>query len=457
MKKSARIYSGASPDTVIRDIMPLVDFQDEGISLDTLKRLIQERLVPHLMNYDHPAFLSMFNFFPETAARIGAEIALAYNQGVTNWQVSPGGAVLEEECCRSLCRLFELGSQADATFMYSGTYANQEAVYLALHRKAEEEGFDLNQTGLAGFKDGKQPCILTSQDAHFFFFQAARILGLGEDSLVFVNVDADRKLDPAHFKETIIQKKTEKNIIAAVVTAGTTSTGSIDPIASAADICGEHHIWLHVDGAYGLAYALIPELKPKYAGLDRADSVSWDPHKQFGVPIPSSILFTKNRKDLHRLAVYGEYFNRRNDPCPNPGLKSPPSTRPLSALPLTATLRHLGLKKTIKRLRAPLAAVKEAYAKLQEEPDIETGHIPDTGILCFRILIKGASLEKANRLQESVYKKIMGQGHRTISITKLEDKVFLRLAALNPHVTSSDLRETIELSRSLAKDEIHAG
>ncbi len=457
MKKSARIYSGAGPDTVKRDILPLVDFQEEGISLDTLKRLIQERLVPHLMNYDHPAFLSMFNFFPETAARLGAEIALAYNQGVTNWQVSPGGAVLEEECCRALCRLFELGPQSDATFMYSGTYANQEAVYLALHRKAEEQGVNLNKTGLAGFKDGKQLCILTSHDAHFSVRQAVRILGLGEESLVFVNVDANRKLDSAHFKETITQMKAEKNIVAAVVTAGTTSAGSIDPIASAADICRDHHIWLHVDGAYGLAYALIPELKPRYAGLSRADSVSWDPHKQFGVPIPSSILFTKKREDLHRLAVYGEYFNRRNDPCPNPGLKSPPSTRPLSALPLAATLRHLGLKKIIKRLRAPLAAIKETYAKLQEETDIETGHIPDTGILCFRILMNGASLEKANQLQETVYKKIMEQGQRTISITKLEDKVYLRLAALNPHVTSSDLLETIELSRSLAKDEIHAG
>ncbi len=451
------IYSGAAPEKVERDLKPLVDFQEEGISLDTLKRIIQERLVPHLMNYAHPAFLSMFNFFPETAARLGAETALAYNQGVTNWQVSPGGAVLEELCCRALCRLFSLDPQADATFMYSGTYANQEALYLALHCSAEKQGFDLNRKGVNGFKAVNKLRILASRDAHFSVKQAARILGLGEDSLVYVNVDKNRRLDIAHFKKTVAQLKTGHNIIAAVLTAGTTSTGSVDPMAPAAAVCRDNSIWLHVDGAYGLAYGLIPELKPLYAGLMEADSITWDPHKQFGVPIPSSILFAKNGEDLKRLAVYGEYFNRRNDPRPNPGLKSPPSTRPMSALPLAAALRCLGVKKVTERLKTPLAAIKELYLKLQDIPDIESGHRPDTGILCFRVLPGEVPLEKANRIQENVYEKIMEGVHRTVSITKLGEKVFLRLVALSPDVTCGDLWETVDMARSLADDEFHAG
>ncbi len=455
-KKRTPIYSGASPKKVKHDLLPLVDFQPEGISLDALTRLIRERLIPHLMNYDHPAFLSMFNYFPEKAARLAAETALAYNQGVTNWQVSPGGAMLEELCCRALCRLYGLVPGADATFMYSGTYANQEAVYLALHRKAEELGFNLNQKGLSGFRKAHKLRILTSRDAHFSLKQAARILGLGEDSLLFLDVHTNRRLDVSHLKDTITRLKSEYNIFAAIVTAGTTSTGSVDPIAAAADICRENQIWLHVDGAYGLAYALIPELKPLYAGLDRADSVSWDPHKQFGVPIPNSLLFTKNGNDLRRLAVYGEYFNRRNDSHPNPGLKSPPSTRPLSALPLAATLRHLGLNSIIDRLRTPLAAVNEVYVKLLDCPDIEPGPKPDTGILCFRVLPKEPSLHNTDRLQENIFNRIMAAGHRTISITRLGKKVYLRMAVLNPEVTGDDLWETVELARVQANDHTHA-
>lgn len=452
-----RIYSGASPEEVERDLQPLLDFQEEGVSLNTLTRLIKQRLVPHLMNYDHPAFLSMFNFFPEAAARLGAETALAYNQGVTNWQVSPGGAVLEELCCRALCRLFHLTPQADATFMYSGTYANQHALYLALHRHAEKQGFDLNKEGLNGFKAADKLRILASRDAHFSVKQAVRILGLGENSLVLIDADHNRRMDMAHFEKTAGRLKSGHDIVAAVVTAGTTSTGSVDPIAPAAAVCRDHQMWLHVDGAYGLAYGLIPELKSLYRGLAEADSITWDPHKQFGVPIPSSVLFAQNGEDLKRLAAFGDYFNRRNDLRPNPGLKSPPSTRPLSALPLAATLRHLGMKKTIERLRAPLAAIKELYVKIQDIPDIECGHHPDTGILCFRMLPEKVSLEKANRIQETVYEKIMAEGRRTVSITKLEGKAFLRLVAVHPGVTWKNLWETVELARILAEKEIHAG
>lgn len=135
--ESFQIYSGASPDQVAKDLKFLVDFQDKGLSLDKLKKQIENKLVPHLMNYDRPEFQSLFNAFPEEGARFGAQIALDYNQDVTNWQVSPGGAMLEELCCQTLCRLFNLAPTSDATFMYCGTYANQQALYMALHSKAE--------------------------------------------------------------------------------------------------------------------------------------------------------------------------------------------------------------------------------------------------------------------------------------------------------------------------------
>ena len=191
MKKQSKspIYSGASPEKVAADLEPLVDFQEEGISLKTLSQLIEERLLPHLMRYDRPEFQSMFNYFPEEGAEFGAKIALLYNQGVTNWQVSPGGAMLEELCGQALCRLFGLFPGSDATFMYSGTYANQEALYLALHWKAEKQGFDFTKKGLKGFPDPARLAIITSRDAHFSLKHAVRILGLGEESLITLDVD----------------------------------------------------------------------------------------------------------------------------------------------------------------------------------------------------------------------------------------------------------------------------
>ncbi len=232
-----------------------------------------------------------------------------------------------------------------------------------------------------------------------------------------------------------------------VATAGTTSTGSVDPILSMAEICQDLDAWLHVDGAYGLAYSLIPDLKSLFSGIELADSVSWDPHKQFGVPIPSSLLFVKRKEDFNRMAIYSEYFNRKDDLRPNPGLKSPPSTRPFMALPLVISLRHLGMKKVIKRLKAPITAIRELAKKLKNEADVGIVHKPDTGILCFRLVPESFPEEKLNKLQEDIYERIMSGGERTISITKLDEKTVLRLVAISPSVTSKALKETISEAR----------
>ena len=447
-----QICSKASPEEIINDLNLFVDFQDEGLSLETLNEMIEKRLVPHLMRYDQPGFQSMFNTFPEEGAKFGSEIALTYNQGVTNWQVSPGGVMLEELCCKALCQLFGFSTESDATFMASGTYGNQEALYLALHKQAEKEGFNLAEKGMKGFKDPSRLVVLISSDAHFSVKHAVRMLGLGEESLRFLQVDKNRRIDVNLMKETIKELQDSKDIFCVFITAGTTSTGSVDPALPIAKICQEIGAWLHVDGAYGFAYSLVPEWKHLFSGAELADSLCWNPHKQLGIPIPNSLLFVRRWEDFGRMTIYSDYFNRREDPEPNPGLKSPPSTRPFSALPLVTSLRHQGLSKVIERLRAPLVAIKKFYENLKKESDIELCHQPDTGILCFRIIPKGFPEKELDNLQRHVYDRIMEERERTISLTKLDDKVVLRVVAISPVVTTKALMETISRVRALAKE-----
>lgn len=446
------IWSGAPPKEIAADLESLVDFQDEGLSLETLNKMIEERLVPHLMRYDQPGFQSMFNAFPEEGAEFGARIALTYNQGVTNWQVSPGGVMLEELCCRALCQLFGFSSNSDATFMYSGTYANQEALYLALHKKAEKEGFDLAKKGLRGFDDPSRLLVLTSCDAHFSLKHAVRMLGLGEQSLRTLAVDKNRRIDVPLMKETLDELQGSKDIFCVFATAGTTSTGSVDPVLPIAKICKELDAWLHVDGAYGLAYSLVPEWKPLFSGIEFADSVCWNPHKQLGIPIPNSLLFVRRWEDFGRMTLYSDYFNREEDTEPNPGLKSPPSTRPFSALALVTSLRYQGMTKVIRRLRAPLVAIKTLADALKSASDIELCHQPDTGILCFRITPEWVPENKLDQLQRHIYDRIMAERERTISLTKLDTKTVLRLVAISPAVTSEALMETISDVRLLASE-----
>ncbi|MCB9147467.1 MAG: aspartate aminotransferase family protein [Caldilineaceae bacterium] len=452
-----QLTSGATPREVADALKPLVDFAAPPLSLPQLQQLLDERLTPHLMRYDQPTFHSMFNAFPSAAAQVGAQLALSWNQGVTNWQVSPGGAMLEELCCAALCRLFQLGPDADATFMYSGTYANQQALYLALHRHAERRGFDLAQQGLAGFAQhgkGARPVVLASQDAHFSMRHAVRMLGLGEESLLLLPLDAERRIDVAVARTILAELAPQRELLCLVATAGTTVTGAVDPIAPLAELCAAHGGWLHVDGAYGYAYKLAPQWAHLFAGDDLADSITWDPHKQLGAPIPSSLLFVRNWRDFNRMAIHSGYFNRTQAsaddvemPAPNPGLKSPPTTRPLAALPLVTILRGLGLDGVVTELRAHLQAIHNLAQRLAHEPYIELCHRPATGILCFRVTPPNHSPSQLDAVQRQIYEYIMASGRRTISLAQLDARTVLRLVVVSAAVTLDELMETVRIAR----------
>jgi L-2,4-diaminobutyrate decarboxylase len=451
MTDNTRLYSGASLAQITADLRPLVEFQANGLPPAQLEQMLHEKLLPHLIRYDRPTFQSMFNTIPGPEAKLGATLALEYNQGVTNWQVSPGGALLEELTGQALCRLFGLNAQADATFLYSGTYANHQALYLALHRYAEQQGFDLAVKGIAGFRDPSRLVVLASEDAHFSIRHAVRMLGLGEDNLIWLPVNEVRRVDAYRARHIITDLTPTHDVVAVVATAGTTPTGAVDPITPLADLCRQHQAWLHVDGAYGYAYKLVPEWSRLFSGDERADSISWDPHKQLGVPIPSSVLFVKNRDDFKRMALFSSYFNQADDPFPNPGLKSPPSTRPFSALPLVTLLRGQGLVKLVRNLHAPLAAIKELAEVLSKRPGVRLCHPPDTGILCFQIVPPGFPPDQLNQLQQRLYHAVLAEGERAVSITRLGEETVLRVVAVSPQVTVHHLRQTVTALQKMAQ------
>ena len=453
MAKQKSLYSGADPATVAADLAPLVDFTEQGVAPHALRQLVEERLLPHLMQYGQPEFQSMFNAFPSAEAQYGAEVALQYNQGVTNWQVSPGGAVLEELTGRSLCRLFDLAETADATFMYSGTYANQEAVYLALHRHAERQGFDLGEQGLTGFADPARLAILVSADAHFSLRHAARMLGLGERALVPLPIDRSRRIDVRAARKLVAEIRAEREIFCLVATTGTTSTGSIDPVRPLAELAATLGAWFHLDGAYGYAYKLVPECEPLFSGDEQADSITWDPHKQLSVPIPNSVLFVRDWRDFGRMSLHSGYFNRREDAEPNPGLKSPPTTRPLAALPLVTALRGMGLRGVRAELRAHVVAIQKLAANLAIQPDVRLCHQPDTGIVCFQMVPEGLPPEQRSALQRRLYERVMASGQRSISTTTLDGETVLRLLSVSSQVTTADLLATIAFLRQLLAEE----
>ncbi len=439
-----RIYSGASPEQVALDLAPLVRFQNEGVPLDELQKLVDSSLVPHLGRYELPSFHFLFNSSPEPGAELGAHIAISHNQGVTNWQVSPGGAVLEEICCKELCKLFGLAPASDATVMYCGTYANQQALYMALHRHAERRGFCLAEAGVSGFEDPSRLAVICSADAHFSLKHAVRMLGLGNSCLVSIENDDNCRMEESRLRSTLEQIEDSRDVFCVVATTGTTSTGAVDPVPPIADLCEDLGAWLHVDGAYGLAYKLVPEAAELFDGIERADSITWDPHKQLGVPIPNSVLFVRDAADFGRVTLYSSYWNREDAVEPNPGVKSIPTTRPMTVLPLVTSIRHQGLDGVVERLRAPLTAIAALADHIESQKNLELCLRPETGIICFRVVPDGCAEAELNDLQKDVYDKMLQDGERPVSISQIGEKTVLRIVAIAPNVTCEEMIKTLD-------------
>jgi glutamate/tyrosine decarboxylase-like PLP-dependent enzyme len=169
------------------------------------------------------------------------------------------------------------------------------------------------------------------------------------------------------------------------------------------------------------------------------------------VPIPNSILFARDRELFRPMALFSHYWNRADAPGPNPGLKSIPSTRPFSALPLVTSIRHQGLKGVVSRLRKPIQAARGLYERLLGQPDMEPLHEPDTGILCFRVVPDGVAEEDLDRLQEFIYQTILAGGERIISVTRIGGKAALRAVAIIPEVTVGAFLETVDEARRIAR------
>jgi len=250
-------------------------------------------------------------------------------------------------------------------------------------------------------------------------------------------------MDVGKLRQALNEVKHDRDVFCVAATAGTTSAGSVDPIAGIAEVCEEEGLWLHVDGAYGLAYALVPEKAHLFRGLERADTVTWDPHKQMGLPIPNSVLFARTRELFRPMALFRDYWNRADAPGPNPGLKSIPGTRPFSALPLVASIRHQGLDGVVSRLRKPLEAIRDFHAALVDHPDVEVLHEPDTGVLCFRVMQTTMSDEELDRLQEQVYRTLQRKGKRMISVTRLGGRAALQAVAVSPEANEGSLMRTL--------------
>jgi glutamate/tyrosine decarboxylase-like PLP-dependent enzyme len=314
-----------------------------------------------------------------TPAALAADwLVSAYDQNVSSTEGS-SGALIDAEASTLLRQLFGLPEAFHGAFVTGATMANFACLATARQWAGERVGRDVAETGLAGV-----PLRILSATPHASAIKVLAMLGLGRQSCERVAlVPGGREvMDPRALEARLAEAPDRPTIVMA--SAGTVNTGDFDDLNAVADLCRRHGAWLHVDGAFGIFAACVPELKPLVAGLDRADSIAADGHKWLNVPYDAGFAFTRHPETQQRVfRVSAPYLEGPRMPVPDPLNATPENSSRLRALPTWMTLMAYGAEGYRDVVARNCAFARALGEWISASPDYELYAPVRLNIVCF--------------------------------------------------------------------------
>ena len=385
-------------------------------------------------------------------------LGAALNQNVTSFSSAPGAVAMEKKLISWLAEILRFPQGAGGLLLGGGSSANFTAILTALVRKA---GPQILQEGLPGVWSEGPLTLYGTHQAHFSVPRAAVLAGLGRNAFRTVPEDERRRMDPEALEALLAEDRSQgRRPFCVVASAGTTATGAIDPLKDIAEICRRHEIWFHVDGAYGAAACLSDALRPRLAGLDEADSVTFDLHKWAFLAFDASALVLKNPKDARRVFyTSADYVPIPQEPPPEQFAffhHGPETSRRARALPAVLALLHYGASRLGRNVEHNVLCAEYLAALVLEHPELQLIAAPELSILCFRYRPTEPMEEAAvDRLNELIRQDLQRAGSFYLSETRLENRPVLRVAILS-HQTRAEhiealVHDVVERGRQLAE------
>ncbi|MEK9663973.1 MAG: aminotransferase class V-fold PLP-dependent enzyme [Candidatus Nanopelagicales bacterium] len=366
-------------------------------------------------------------YIGSSGLEIGALADLLAHSHDPNLAIHAGAATLIEAQALRWVAEFVGFPATGGSFTSGGTVSNVTALAAARERAVPGSRRSGTPSGAVAY---------CSADAHYSIVRAVELLGIGSDNLRAVPMDARRRMDPVAL-DAMVRADLAAGLtpIAIVATGGTTLTGAVDPLDAIADVCTEHKIWMHVDGAYGLpAAAVLPE---RFRGLDRADSVSIDAHKWMFVPKACGIVMVRDESSL--AAAFGHetsYIPEAEEQQLNAVDVTLEYSRPLRALKLWLAFRTYGAEWFRESIRRTIDHAQTLHA-MAVERGWEVGPDPDLSIVLMRKQgIDNAAL--VNRLQED--------GRVYISHAEVDGETWLRPCFTNVRTTAADVEVLMDVA-----------
>jgi aromatic-L-amino-acid decarboxylase len=414
--------------------------------LDEIFADIKRIIVPGVAHWAHPQFMSYFGCTTTSPGILAEMITGALNVNAMTWRTSPAATELETLVLDWLRQWLSLPNEFEGVVYDTASISTMHALAAA----REQAASNTRKFGLSG-RDLPTFRIYTSNQAHSSVEKGAIAIGIGEDNVQRVPIDAEFRLDVSALRE-MIASDLRRNFkpLAVVATVGTTSTASVDPIAEIAQVCREQKMWLHIDGAYGAGLALLPECKWVTTGWSEADSIVINPHKMLFVPLDFSALYMREIGRLRRLfTLVPEYLHLR-DPVGaeinymDYGVQL---GRRFRALKAWVVWRAFGREGLAARIRDHLRLAKLLADWVRDDERFELSAPVVMGVVCFRFKAGGDD-EKLDMINSRIVESINASGRAYLTQTKLHGRTVMRIGLGNVLTTERHLRNVWNLIQS---------
>ena len=382
----------------------------------------------------------------ETAGAATDLLCSVLNQNVTAWRSAPAAVTLEKTTVSWLARMVSC-PEFYGVLCGGGSVAN--LMGLAMAREAKVPA------NTSGLPSGRGLALYASTEVHMSIPKAIALLGIGRDKLRLIPVDNSFRMIPSQLEQAMV-RDIERGVvpIAVIGSAGTVNTGAIDPLADIAAIAAQYDAWFHIDGAYGAFGAVAAP--HKFRGIDRADSISLDPHKWLYQPIDCGCLLYRNASSAQLAFSYsGDYVRTlTNDPVESFTFfdESIELSRRFRALKLWFSLRYHGLAAFRESIENDLQHAQRLGSLIESTPDLHLMAPIELSAVCFRYAGGKHTEDDLSRLNSEILRRILKRGNVYLSNATVNSRFCLRACVVNHRTTNSDIDRVVTEVLAVAKE-----
>lgn len=339
---------------------------EEGTDPQALLAQTVDALFAHSLFNAHPRFMGYITSSPAPIGVLGDFVASALNANVGAWTLSPAATEIEVQTVRWIAEFVGYPSGCGGLLVSGGNMANMACFWAA---RAARAGWDVRTQGSSG---GPRLIAYASAETHTWLQKAADLCGMGTDAIRWIPVGDDLKMDVRALEQEIARDASAGHRPFLVVgTAGSVSTGAVDPLPEIASICQRHGLWFHVDGAYGGFAAGLEDASPAIRGLREADSVAVDPHKWLYAPLEAGCALVRNAEALRAAFAYHPPYYHFAEQATNFVDYGPQNSRGFRALKVWLAWRQVGARGYRQMIADDIALSRRLATRVGIEPDLE--------------------------------------------------------------------------------------